>query len=62
VVIIFVGVAGLAIASAQNDSPADVLITTDLANLWRADEAGLLGGVDPPTLRANIPPGLETSS
>ena len=25
-----------------DDTPADVLVTTDLANLWRAEEAGLL--------------------
>ena len=25
-----------------DDTPADVLITTDLANLWRAEETGLL--------------------
>ncbi|MDZ7732946.1 MAG: hypothetical protein U5R31_07345 [Acidimicrobiia bacterium] len=29
------------------DTPADLLITTDLANLWRAEEAGMLAaGVD----------------
>src|ERR687897_473760 len=37
------------------DSPADVYITTDLANLWRAEQAGLLQGVTSPTLRAQIP-------
>lgn len=41
------------------DTPADVLITTDLANLWRADEAGLLQGVDTPTLEANVPAELH---
>jgi iron(III) transport system substrate-binding protein len=41
------------------DTPADVLITTDLANLWRADEAGLLRGVDTPTLEANVPAELH---
>ena len=28
------------------DTPADVLVTTDLANLWRAEDAGLLAAVD----------------
>ena len=37
------------------DTPADVLVTTDLANLWRAEQAGLLQGVTSPTLRAQIP-------
>lgn len=41
------------------DTPADVLITTDLANLWRAEEAGLLQGVTSPTLRAQIPDRLH---
>jgi iron(III) transport system substrate-binding protein len=42
-----------------SDTPADVLITTDLANLWRADEAGLLQPVTTPALEANIPDGLH---
>jgi len=37
------------------DTPADVYVTTDLANLWRAEHAGLLQGVTSPTLRAQIP-------
>ncbi|MEX0659694.1 MAG: extracellular solute-binding protein [Egibacteraceae bacterium] len=41
------------------DTPADLLVTTDLANLWRAQEAGLLAGVDTEVLRDNIPPGLH---
>ncbi len=41
------------------DTPADVLVTTDLANLWRAEEAGLLQGVTSPTLRAQIPDRLH---
>ena len=28
--------------SEGDDTPADLLVTTDLANLWRAEEAGLL--------------------
>lgn len=41
------------------DTPADVLVTTDLANLWRAEEAGLLQPVTSPELEANIPEGLH---
>src|SRR5918999_305762 len=41
------------------DTPADVLVTTDLANLWRAEDAGLLQGVTSPKLRAQIPEGLH---
>ena len=41
------------------DTPADVLITTDVANLWRAEEAGLLQGVTSETLRSQIPEGLH---
>ncbi|HKY65936.1 MAG TPA: extracellular solute-binding protein [Acidimicrobiales bacterium] len=42
-----------------DDTPADVLVTTDLANLWRADESGLLQPVDTPTLEQNVPPVLH---
>ena len=42
-----------------DDTPADVLITTDLANLWRAEEAGLLLAVDTPALEAAIPAALH---
>ena len=41
------------------DTPADVLVTTDLANLYRAEEADLLQGVTSPTLRAQIPDKLH---
>ncbi|GAA0898745.1 extracellular solute-binding protein [Pseudonocardia zijingensis] len=41
------------------DTPADVLVTTDLANLWRAEEAGLLQGVTSEGLRAQVPDGLH---
>jgi iron(III) transport system substrate-binding protein len=41
------------------DTPADVLITTDLANLWRAEEAGLLQPTDTAALRANVPSDLH---
>jgi iron(III) transport system substrate-binding protein len=38
-----------------NETRADVLITTDAANLWRAKEAGLLEPVRSATLERNIP-------
>jgi iron(III) transport system substrate-binding protein len=41
------------------DTPADLLITTDLANLWRAEQAGLLQGVTSETLRAQVPERLH---
>jgi iron(III) transport system substrate-binding protein len=47
--------------SEGEDTPADVLVTTDLANLWRADDAGLLQPVTTPTLEANIPPQLHAA-
>jgi iron(III) transport system substrate-binding protein len=37
------------------DTPADLLVTTDLANLWRAKEAGLLQPVDTPVLERDVP-------
>jgi iron(III) transport system substrate-binding protein len=44
------------------DTPADVLVTTDLANLWRAEDAGLLQDVDTPALEANIPTSLRDAN
>ncbi|HEV2820962.1 MAG TPA: extracellular solute-binding protein [Solirubrobacteraceae bacterium] len=41
------------------DTPADLLVTTDLANLWRAEESGLLRGVSSETLRAQVPQRLH---
>jgi iron(III) transport system substrate-binding protein len=38
--------------SEGDDTPADVLITVDAANLWRAKEAGLIDSWKPLTLRA----------
>jgi iron(III) transport system substrate-binding protein len=38
---------------------ADLLVTTDLANLWRADDAGLLEPVNTPALREHVAPGLH---
>jgi iron(III) transport system substrate-binding protein len=42
-----------------DDTPADVLVTTDLSNLWRADEAGLLAPVTSAALEANVPEALR---
>lgn len=36
-------------------TPADVLVTTDLANLWRAEESGLLEPSTSAKLQANVP-------
>jgi iron(III) transport system substrate-binding protein len=41
------------------DTPADLLVTTDLANLWRAKEAGLLENVTTPALERNVPDQLR---
>ena len=38
---------------------ADVLITTDAANLWRADHDGLLEPIDSAELRRNVPADLR---
>jgi iron(III) transport system substrate-binding protein len=40
-------------------TPADMLVTTDLANLWRAKEAGLLEPVTTPTLEKQVPAELR---
>ena len=41
------------------ETRADVLITVDAANLWRATEADLLEPLDSETLRANVPADLR---
>src|SRR6188508_2548728 len=41
--------------SEGSDTPADLLVTTDLANLWRAKEAGLLQPVNTPILEHDVP-------
>jgi iron(III) transport system substrate-binding protein len=41
------------------NSPADVLMTVDAGDLWRAQSAGLLQPVKSPVLEANIPPHLR---
>src|SRR5690349_5204958 len=52
------------IRSEGSDTPADLLVTTDLANLWRAKEAGMLEPVSTQALEAQVPaeyrdPGAE---
>jgi iron(III) transport system substrate-binding protein len=42
-----------------DDTPADVLVTTDLANLWRAEDAGLLQPVTSDELTEDVPPDLH---
>jgi iron(III) transport system substrate-binding protein len=41
--------------SEGDDTPADLLVTTDLANLWRAKEAGLLEPVQSDRLAEQVP-------
>src|SRR5215218_51146 len=41
--------------SEGSDTPADLLVTTDLANLWRAKEAGLLTPVASKALERQVP-------
>src|SRR5918992_4966960 len=45
--------------SEGENTPADVLITVDAANLWRAREAGLLELLDSPKLEAAVSPDLR---
>jgi iron(III) transport system substrate-binding protein len=45
--------------SEGDDTPADVLITVDAANLWRAKEAGLLQPVHDPKIEAAVPADLR---
>jgi iron(III) transport system substrate-binding protein len=42
-----------------SSTDADLLVTTDLANLWRAKEAGLLAPVDTAALRDHVPARLR---
>jgi iron(III) transport system substrate-binding protein len=41
--------------SEGSDTPADLLVTTDLANLWRAKKAGMLQSVSSQALEAQVP-------
>jgi iron(III) transport system substrate-binding protein len=45
--------------SEGDDTPADVLITVDAANLWRAKEAGLLEPLRSPRLESAVPADLR---
>ncbi|MGL4610765.1 MAG: Fe(3+) ABC transporter substrate-binding protein [Trueperaceae bacterium] len=47
------------VRSSGDNSPADVLITVDAGNLWRADEAGLLEPVTSDVLTSAIPENLR---
>src|SRR3712207_2451427 len=40
--------------SEGGETPADLLVTTDLANLWRAKEAGMLKSVSSPALESHV--------
>src|SRR4051794_7659869 len=41
------------------DTKADVLVTVDGANLWQAEDAGLLAPLDSPQIAKNIPAALR---
>jgi iron(III) transport system substrate-binding protein len=43
----------------KENTPADLLITVDVGNLWYAASQGLFQPVDSPTLKANIPAHLK---
>jgi iron(III) transport system substrate-binding protein len=45
--------------SEGDDTPADLLVTVDGANLWRAKEEGLLMAVQSATIEENIPASLR---
>ncbi|MDO5290239.1 MAG: extracellular solute-binding protein [Pseudomonadota bacterium] len=47
------------LAAEGEGSPADVLLTVDMGNLWSAAERGLLRKIDSPTLNANVPPNFR---
>jgi iron(III) transport system substrate-binding protein len=47
------------IAAEGEDTPADVYMTVDAGNLWRAAEDGLLAALDSTTLRDAVPEGLR---
>lgn len=50
------------LAAEGASSPADVLITVDVGNLWSAAERGLLQKIDSPTLNANVPANFRDAS
>ena len=45
--------------SEGDKSPADLLVTVDAGNLWRAEEAGVLESISTPTLLSAIPEHLR---
>jgi iron(III) transport system substrate-binding protein len=45
--------------SESDQTEADLLVTVDAANLWRAEEAGLLLGLDSATAERNVPAQLR---
>ncbi len=47
------------ISSEGANSPADILITVDVARLWRAQEAGIFAPVSSALLNEKIPPSLR---
>ncbi|GBF79093.1 extracellular solute-binding protein family 1 [Aphanothece sacrum FPU1] len=47
------------IQSEGNNTQADILITVDVARLWRAQEAGIFTPVSSPILTQRIPPALR---
>jgi iron(III) transport system substrate-binding protein len=47
------------LSSEGDETPADLLVTTDLANLWRAKEAGMLEPVSTPALDRQVPQELR---
>ncbi len=47
------------VKSAGANSPADVLITVDAGNLWRADDASILEAVDSEVLTSAVPENLR---
>lgn len=46
--------------SEGTDTPADVLLTVDGANLWRAEDEGLLARLRSPAVERAIPPALRS--
>jgi iron(III) transport system substrate-binding protein len=44
------------------NTPADVLMTVDVGNLWLAEQAGLLQGFDSPVIAQNVPPHLRAKN
>lgn len=42
-----------------SNSPADIFLTTDAGNLWKAEDMGLLQAIKSPTLNSNIPANLR---